>query len=181
MDLSGSLEGGWTGEIGAGGPASSGEALRSTGVRPGDAAVGRTRRLALRWGDDGCRSADDQRTILRLVPCSRFPNRWKMPSIYIHDSSSECAERVRIFSATGTSRRLGHQLARCSSRRGAYSLAEPPTQRRLYSSQEPRIRQQRVDPGPGWNFNRRSPVSSSYVDATTASGEPHVKTSVLRA
>jgi hypothetical protein len=24
-------------------------------------------------GDDGCRSADDQRTILRPVPCSRFP------------------------------------------------------------------------------------------------------------
>ena len=37
------------------------------------AAVGRTRHLALRFGDDGCRSADDQRTILGPVPCSRSP------------------------------------------------------------------------------------------------------------
>ena len=41
-----------------------------------DPATPRSEELAISpydSGDDSCRSADDQRTILRPVPCSRFP------------------------------------------------------------------------------------------------------------
>jgi hypothetical protein len=46
---------------------------RSTGGRAGDARSGELAISPYDSGDDGCRSADDQRTILRPVPCSRFP------------------------------------------------------------------------------------------------------------
>jgi hypothetical protein len=50
-----------------------GRHTRSTGFDPATPRSGELAISPYDLGDDGCRSADDQRTILRPVPCSGFP------------------------------------------------------------------------------------------------------------